>query len=406
MTTRVLLIEDDEDLRTSLTQTMELAGLDPVPTNGLVQARRSIRSNFNGVILSDIRMPHQDGFDVLAHAQRMDPELPVILLTGHSDVPTALRAMKEGAWDYLEKPCSTERLQEVLTRALNHRALVLKSRQIETAMLRNDAAAVTFPGTSDASETLRTSLRSVAATRQHVHVWGDMGTGKRQAAYVINQLAADPVQFLRVNLQTPDALASHLSIPNFETDLSAKRLHEANQSQLRELVDLVYANPKLRLITSSVHGLADLKGTPLTDDISLVEQFVEIRLPTMEERKADLPEIFTTLLHQIIRSMDGDMPDVPEAVFAQILSRTWPGNLLELRSFAMSFALGDGMDQDTGAPTLAEQIDAFEKLILIQTLKRSGGRVIEAADALGVPRNTLYDRMARHNLSARDFRGL
>ena len=89
---------------------------------------------------------------------------------------------------------------------------------------------------------------------------------------------------------------------------------------------------------------------------------------------------------------------------AQILARPWPGNLLELRSFAMSFVLGDGGSGDTHAPTLAEQLDAFEKLILIQTLKRVGGRVVEAADLLSVPRNTLYDRMARYDLSAREFR--
>lgn len=403
MTDRVLLIEDDEVLRASLTQTMELAGLDPVPTNGLVQARRSIRSNFNGVILSDIRMPHQDGFDVLAHAQRTDPDLPVILLTGHSDVPTALRAMKEGAWDYLEKPCPTDRLIEVLTRALSHRALVLKSRQIERATLRNDAAALTFPGASHASETLRTALRSVAATRQHVHIWGEEGTGKRQAAYVVNQLSAEPVHFLRVNFQTPGAMASDLSIPDGAADLSAKRLHAANHGQMQDLVDLVKLHPDLRLITSSTRGLSDLKGAPLTDDVDLMAQIVEIRLPTLEERKTDLPEIFTTLLHQIIRSMDGDMPDVSEAVLAQILSRPWPGNLLELRSFAMSIALGDGAG-DAHTPTLSEQLEAFEKLILIQTLKRSGGRVVDAADLLGVPRNTLYDRMARYDLSARDYR--
>lgn len=405
MTSRVLLIEDDEVLRASLTQTMELAGLEAIPTNGLVQARRSIRSNFNGVILSDIRMPHHDGFDVLAHVQRTDPDLPVILLTGHSDVPTALRAMKEGAWDYLEKPCSTERLQEVLSRALNHRALVLKSRRIERTMMRSDPAAITFPGQSDASETLRSALRSVAATRQHIHLWGDEGTGKRQAAYVINRMSFEPTQFLRLNFRTPDLLASRdLQIPVGAVDLSAKRIHKAGADRLQDLIDVTKTNPNLRLITSSTHRLEDLGANPLSDDVDFLTRIVEVRLPTLEERKTDLPEIFTALLRQIIRSMDGDMPDVPEAAMGQIMSRSWPGNLPELRSFAMSFALGDGHAGDSDSPTLAEQIDAFEKLILIQTLKRADGRVVEAAESLGIPRNTLYDRMARYDLSARDYR--
>ena len=92
MTGQVLLIEDDDALRASLAQTMELEGLTVTPTQSYVQARRSIRANFPGVILSDIQMPHQTGFDVLATARNADPNLPVILLTGHSDVPTAMRA--------------------------------------------------------------------------------------------------------------------------------------------------------------------------------------------------------------------------------------------------------------------------------------------------------------------------
>ncbi|MEM7189340.1 MAG: response regulator [Pseudomonadota bacterium] len=405
MTNRVLLIEDDDVLRASLTQTMELAGFEPIPTSSFVQARRTIRSNFNGVVLSDIRMPHQDGFDVLGHVQRTDPDLPVILLTGHSDVPTALRAMKEGAWDYLEKPCSTDRLQEVLTRALHHRALVLKSRQIERSQLRNDPASTTFPGSSEASHTLRTSLRSVAASRQHVHLWGDEGTGKRQAAYVVNRLSTDPTPFLRLDFRTSGAAASHdLQVPEGPFDLSAKRVHEAKPAALRDLIDFAHAHPNLRLITSSTQSLEGLGANPLTDDPEYMEQVVKIRTPTLEERKADLPDVFTMLLRQIIRNLDADMPDIPEGLMAQIMSRPWPGNLPELRSFAMSFALGDGTKADTQTPTLAEQLDAFEKLILIQTLKRAGGRVVEAAELLGIPRNTLYDRISRYELSARDFR--
>ena len=159
MTVQVLLIEDDEALRTSLAQTMELEGLAVMPAQNFVQARRSIRANFPGVILSDIRMPHQDGFDVLTTARNADPELPVILMTGHSDVPTAMRAMKEGAYDYLEKPCSTDRLLEVLQRALTHRTLVLKSRRIERALFKSDAAALSFPGSSEVSVNLRRALR-------------------------------------------------------------------------------------------------------------------------------------------------------------------------------------------------------------------------------------------------------
>ncbi|CUJ11573.1 response regulator [Cognatishimia activa] len=127
---KVLIIEDDAMLRSSIVQTLELEDLEPIPTNGFTQARRSIRHNFRGVILSDIKMPDHDGFDVLRFAQTKDEELPVILLTGHSDVPTAKRAIKEGAYDYLEKPCAPDTMIEALHRALKQRTLIMENREV------------------------------------------------------------------------------------------------------------------------------------------------------------------------------------------------------------------------------------------------------------------------------------
>lgn len=140
MLRKVLLIEDDPVLRASIEQTLTLEDLQPVPTNGFTQARRSIRSNFRGVILSDIRMPDHDGFDVLKFARARDEDLPVILLTGHSDVPTAMRAVRDGAYEYLEKPCDPQRLVDVLTRALEHRTLVLENRAMREELEQDKTA--------------------------------------------------------------------------------------------------------------------------------------------------------------------------------------------------------------------------------------------------------------------------
>lgn len=128
MLRKVLIIEDDSALRASVEQTLELADLTPIATSSFIQARRSIRSNFAGVVLSDIKMPDHSGFEILEFIQKKDPDLPVILFTGHSDVPTAMRAMKQGAYDYLEKPCEPKKLVDTLSRSLKHRALVLENR--------------------------------------------------------------------------------------------------------------------------------------------------------------------------------------------------------------------------------------------------------------------------------------
>jgi DNA-binding NtrC family response regulator len=159
MLNKVIVIEDDVALRRSIEQTLELADLEPIPTNGFTQARRSIRSNFRGVVLSDIQMPGQDGFDVLRFCQAKDPDLPVVLITGHSDVPTAMRAVKEGAYDYLEKPCDPDRLVDVLTRALEHRALVLENRSMRTELECKDK----HPLQGTLAEQLEKSERQIIA---------------------------------------------------------------------------------------------------------------------------------------------------------------------------------------------------------------------------------------------------
>lgn len=406
MTAQVLLIEDDDALRASLAQTMELEGLGVLPTQSYVHARRSIRANFPGVILSDIRMPHQDGFDVLATARHTDPDLPVILLTGHSDVPTAMRAMKAGAWDYLEKPCAPERLLEVLRRALDHRALVLKSRRIERALMKSDAAARLFPGASEASAGFRRALRQVATSDSHVHLFGPAGAGKKQAAAAINDLAPEPREFLRLNLRgaPPDAL-KNLRPPDGPADLSLKNLDAADDRLMADLIALLERAPQLRLISSSRQTLAMLPSGLLRDDLALSERFVELRAPDLGDRREDLPEIFAQLVRLAARNLDVDMPEIPQHVFAEVMTRPWPGNLPDLRNFATSFTLGNSIQTGGAADlTLAEQMESFERLVLKEALRKAAGRAAEAAEALGVPRNTFYDRLARHGISAKAFR--
>jgi len=164
MLEKVLIIEDDPVLRVSIEQTLELEDLEPIPTNGFTQARRSIRSNFRGVILSDIKMPDHDGFDVLDFTRTRDPDLPVILLTGHSDVPTAMRAVREGAYEYLEKPCDPQRLVDVLRRALKHRALVLENRsmreELDQESEEDDLGSLTERLEAHEREIIQQALRS------------------------------------------------------------------------------------------------------------------------------------------------------------------------------------------------------------------------------------------------------
>lgn len=406
MTQTLLLIEDDAALRRSLAQSFELEDIEVIAASSYVMAKPHITRDFEGVILSDIRMPGKDGFDVLAQAQSVDPDLPVVLLTGQADVPMAVRAMAEGAYDFLQKPAPPDQLLEVITRSMEHRALVLRSRQMERQLQAGDAAATNFPGSSAAVERLRASLRQAAGLRLHVFLHGAEGAGKRLAAHTIHTLNTDTEHFIALSMRDTEADAIRaLDVPSRPTDLSIKSLDLASTAQQSALLDLIERFPNLRLIASAPIPLEALRDTGLSADLFFALDVLQIEVPSLAQRKKDLAVLFETLVRQTVRSMNGDMPVIPESLYAQVIARDWPDNLPELRNFARSFALGLKMQQNTGAElTLNEQISAFEKLVLTDTLRRFGGKTTAVADVLGLPRKTLYDKLAKHSLRAKDFR--
>ena len=135
---RVLFVDDDADVRAALGQTLELAGFQVTLCRAFIEATDHIARAFEGVVVTDVRMPGKDGLALLERVRSIDPELPVIVLTSEGDIPMAVKAMADGAYDFLEKPCPPKRLIEVVTRAMTQRDLVLENRR-----LKGERAAVT-----------------------------------------------------------------------------------------------------------------------------------------------------------------------------------------------------------------------------------------------------------------------
>ncbi|MCP1170052.1 response regulator, partial [Limimaricola sp. ASW11-118] len=152
MTAKVLLVDDDREVREALGQTLELADLAPILAGSYLAAKDHISPRFDGVIVTDIRMPGRDGFHLLERAREIDAELPVILLTGEGDIPMAVRAMEQGAHGFLEKPCDPKALVATVRQALDLRAEVLAQRRAHAASVTGDAAARMLVGRSAQAE--------------------------------------------------------------------------------------------------------------------------------------------------------------------------------------------------------------------------------------------------------------
>lgn len=404
MTGHVLLIEDDRALRASLAQTLDLAGFQIIQTGTYIEAKDHIAANFDGVVLTDIRMPGKDGFDVLQLARMRDADLPVIVLTGQGDIPMAVRAMNGGAHDFLTKPCPPDALVRVLSKALELRKLTLKTRALERRLERGDVAAVNFPGPSLAASNLRKSLRHYASMPVAVHFSGPEGSGKRIACHTLHALSDSKGPFVAVNcrdLTTEKVQSAAIEAQGgtlclrWLDDTSAK-----NQQAVLQLMD----GQGFRLITSSNAPLQELRRQGLNPDLFYALDVATIPVPGLALRKEDLPDVFDSFVRQACRTLNRSMPDIAE--YRTIVSaRDWPANLPELRNYAQRVALGL---QETGInPTqtgLSEQMEAFERGVIVEALARCGGRAALAAQDLNLPRKTFYDKLKRHNLKPEEFK--
>lgn len=406
----VLIVEDDLAVREALAQSLELAGLSPISAGSFVAAKDHIVSDFAGVVLSDIRMPGRDGFHLLSYALEQDADLPVILLTGEGDIPMAVKAMGQGAFDFLEKPCAPAELIAVLERAIKTRELILENRRLRMQLETGDAAARMLFGTSDFAEVLRAHVRRVAQTQTEVLVTGAPGTGVSKVAEVIHlssALSKGPfVKRASSGLDRAGLSAALEAARNgslFIDEIAA--LPADSQIALIEALD---EGTTTRVIAGSTADLTQASNLgQINADLFYRFQVMTVRIPSLAERPEDIPILFRHYVAQASEQAGLTAPDITPQVIAALLAQDWPGNARALMSAAMRFALGF---REELAPTasndlgLNDQMSQIEHSLLVAALQRAGGQASVAAQDLKLPRKTFYDKLAKHGIRAEAFR--
>ncbi len=408
MIRKVLLVDDDAAVREALAQTLELAEYEPVTAGSFVAAKDHIHRDFGGVIISDIRMPGRDGFHLLAYAREVDPELPVVLLTGEGDIPMAVQAMGQGAFDFLEKPCAAADLLAVLERAFVARAEVLQEREQRRELERGDPAARMLFGLSDQAEALRERVRSVAPTRAEVLVTGPAGSGISKVAEVVHLISPvgqgpfvkrpasglNPDDLLRV---CKDAAGGSLYLD----EISA--MSDATQYAALELIE---QGTEARIIAGATADLSDLAARGrFNADLFYRLDVMRVRIPALSERPEDIPIIFRRYVAEAAEQAGIAEPEVTPEHLASLMAQDWPGNARSLMSAAMRFVLGMPEEVAQAADLgLSEQLARVERSLLITALGRHNGKAAEAAKALKLPRKTFYDKLARYHIRPEDYR--
>lgn len=408
MTRRVLIVDDDAGLREALAQTLELHDLEPIAVGSFVAAKDMMSSSFDGVILSDIRMPGRDGFHLLEFAHALDDALPVILLTGEGDIPMAVRAMSQGAFGFLEKPCATEDLLAVLSRALKTRALVLENRHLKQQLEAGDPAARMIFGISSQSEELRARTRTLGAIAAEVLVTGPAGSGIPKVAEVIH-LMSGRSQGAFVKRPSAGLTAEGFGDLYREAAGGSVFLDEVaalpGETQFA-LLEQLERGGDTRIIAGTTADLGALvQQGAFNADLYYRLDAMRVRIPSLAERPGDIPVLFRHYVAQAAEQAGLQPPDISADYTASLMAQDWPGNARSLMSAAMRFVLGMPEEVSAGADLgLAEQLAQIERALLIAALGRHNGKAAAAASALKLPRKTFYDKLARFGIRPEEYR--
>ncbi len=428
---RILFVEDDDALRAATTQALLLAGFDVTAYGDPEAALAAVDPGFDGVIVSDIRMPRLDGLELLERVRALDPELPVILVTGHADVPMAVKALQDGAADFLTKPFATDHLAASATRALSARALVLDNRALRAAMARLESGD-SLVGESPAMLALREAIHRIAAADVDVLVEGETGTGKELVARLLHREGPRRGRpFVAVN-------CGALTEANAEAELFGQAFDRAGQIATSHrgtlLLDEVDSMPLavqprlLRVLEErEVQPIGAERPTALdlhviaTTKTDLAQASAEGRfradlyyrlatlrlaVPPVRDRGDDRTLLFAAFVEEARAALGRPGAELPPAIHARLKQHDWPGNVRELRNFAYEAVLG--ADPAAAASPvhspLPQRVAAFEAELIRECLTRHRGSVQAALQELQLPRKTFYDKLDRYGLQPASFR--
>ncbi|WOI58037.1 sigma-54 dependent transcriptional regulator [Palleronia sp. LCG004] len=440
--TDVILVDDEEDIRISVAESLELSGYKVMAFARAERALDRIGPGFGGIVVSDIRMPRMDGLAFLKAALARDPDVPVVLMTGYGDVPMAVEALGQGAYDFIEKPFAIERLVGAIERGLEKRRLRSEIEALRSTAfhLGDDPVATAIPGQSPQIVSLRARVRAVAASALDALIVGETGTGKEHVARVIHELscgagkpfvalnlAALPAEHLESELfghvagAFPGAMRTRIGrleharggtvyLDQIEATSLAIQLKLLRVIEERRIVPLGATDPvdlSVRFVASSRTPLEPLvaAGT-FRDDLLYRIAPVTLTLPPLVARPGDVPKLYQTFLIEAAERLSRPLPEVTPDRAMALLRREWPGNLRELQSAAELHVLGLDIEADAGTETkgtLHERVDRFERDLIASTLASNGGSLKSTYESLGLGRKTLYEKMHKHGIRREDF---
>lgn len=445
----VLIVDDDPKNISRLEKVLEKIDCQTASAaNGELAlsalSRLSGPHGFSGIVVTDMKMPVMDGLDLLERAHAIDGDLPVILITAYGDIASAVRAMKKGAYDFIERPFDIELLTARVARALESRRVVLELRQLKAELANRPGMAARIVGNSPAVEKLRADIANVASTDASVLIHGETGTGKEVAARCLHEFSrrksanfvaincgAIPENMLEAELFGHEAGAFTGAVKRRTGRIEHARggtvfLDEIESMPMQHQVKILRALEEktierlgsnesipvdFRVVAATKADLREAaKRGEFREDLYFRLNIAELHIPPLRDRREDIPLLFEYFTQELAIRHRRDTPVVGRDEMQALFAHDWPGNVRELRNVAERHVLGLGnlggmLGGGGGEPeSLSDRVDSFERALLDQALAENNGNIQATMDALDIKRRTLNEKMRKYDLERKGYR--
>jgi two-component system C4-dicarboxylate transport response regulator DctD len=432
----VLFVDDEEQLRTSAAEWLSLSGFQVTTADSVDTAESMLAERPCDVVVTDLRMPLRDGMALLDASGRRDPDLPVVMLTGHGDVSAAVEAMHRGAHDFLEKPYDADHLVVVLDRAVRQRRLSMELARLRAAVGDRRAIEDRLVGVSSAIGELRDRVLQLAGIDVDVLVVGETGTGKEIVARALHDLGPRASgNFVAINCAAvPEAVFeseifghargaftgasvervgkfAHAhggtvfldEIESMPPALQAKVLRAIQERVVEPLGGNRQSAIDVRFVAASKVDLrAESESGRFRPDLYYRLSTVELTIPPLRDRRDDIALLYRSFLGDAERRFNVTAPPVTPAALADLADRPWPGNIRELKAHAERAALSLHRPGRSAAPaanlSLPDEVARFEARCIREALEVAEWSTAVVAERLGIPRRTLNEKIARYGL--------